>query len=167
LALLLGLLLTLAHAAPARAFEDKVALAAGAGYAAWPSAPAPHGAAFDLQAGLGLSEAWQLRAGATYALHPGDGASVHTAGLRGEVVYMIDIVEVVPFGGIGVSGIAVFHPQDDAIEPAAHFVAGAAYWLAFDWLLELDVRAHFLPDEVERDPLYLVSTLSVVLALDR
>jgi hypothetical protein len=167
LAVLLALLTALAHAPSAHAFEDKIALAAGAGYAVWPGAPAPHGAALDLQAGVGLSAAWQLRAGLAYALHPSDGPTVHTAGLRGELVYMIDIVEIVPFGGLGVSGIAVFHSEDSAIEPAAHFVAGAAYWLSFDWLLELDVRAHFLPDEVERDPLYLVSTLSLVLTLDR
>ena len=166
----LALLFTsLAALAPssARAFEDKIALAAGGGYAAWPGAPAPHGAALDLQAGLGLSEAWQLRAGAAYALHPSEGPTVHTAGLRAELVYMIDIVDIVPFGGVGVSGIAVFHSQEEMLEPAAHLVAGAAYWLSFDWLIELGVRAHVLPDELEREPLYLVSTLSLVLALDR
>lgn len=163
----LALFTALACAAPAHAYEDKIALGLGAGYAAWPGIAAPHGAALDAQAGLGLSQAWQLRAGATYAVHPSDGGALHTAGLRGELVYLVDIVELVPFAGLGVSGLAAFHPGRDALEPAVHVVAGAAYWLSFDWLLELGVRAHLLPGELEREPLYLVSTLSLVLALDR
>src|SRR5688572_2186283 len=107
----------LVWASPVAAFEDKLALSVGAGYAAWPGIDAPHGAALDLQGGLGLSEAWQLRAGASYALHPSDGASLHTAGLRAELVYLIDIVELVPFAGLGVSGMAVIVDGDSELEP--------------------------------------------------
>jgi hypothetical protein len=47
-----------------------------------------------------------------------------------------------------------------------HLLAGAGYWLSFDWLLQLDVRAHFVPDAAEGNPIYLVSTLSAVFVLD-
>lgn len=167
--IVLGFCVALLWSSSAAAFEDKLALSAGAGYALWPGNAAAHGAALDLQAGYGLSQSWQLRAGGTYALHPhpSDERSFHTAAVRAELVYLIDIVDVVPFAGLGVSGIAVFSPHPTELVPAAHIVAGAAYWLSFDWLLELDVRAHFMPGELDRDPLYLMSTLSVVLTFDR
>ena len=157
----------LCWASSAAAFEDKLALSAGAGYAAWPGIDAPHGVALDLQLGLGLDEVWQLRAGASTALHPSGDGALHTAALRAELVYLIDIVELVPFAGLGVSGIAAFRSGESELEPAAHVVVGAAYWLSFDWLLELDVRAHLLPAELEHEPLYLISTLSLVVTFDR
>jgi len=157
----------LCWASSAAAFEDKLALGAGAGYAVWPGIDTPHGAVLDLQLGIGLDEAWQLRAGASTALHPSSADALHTASLRAELVYLIDIVELVPFGGLGVAGIAAFRGGESELDPAVHLVAGAAYWLSFDWLLELDVRAHFMPGEAERDPLYLLSTLSVVVTFDR
>jgi len=157
----------LGWALPAAAYEDKIALSAGVGYAAWPGIEAPHGATFDLQVGIGLSPTWQLRGGAAYALHPDHGPALPTAGLRAEAVYMVDIVELVPFAGLGISALTALRDHDAEVEPAGHFVAGVAYWLSFDWLIELDIRAHILPDEIERSPLYFVSMVSLVLALDR
>lgn len=167
--LVLGLVTALGWSSSARAFEDKLALGAGAGYALAPEAEAAHGVAIDVQAGLGISEVWQLRAGGTFAEHPHPADELHVAALRAELVYLIDIVDIVPFGGIGLAGFALFGDEPLAIEPAAHIALGAAYWLSFDWLLQLDMRAHVLPlaDEPERGNFYFVSTLSVVLALDR
>ena len=162
-----ALVMVACWASSATAFADKLALSAGAGYAAWPGVATPHGVALDLQVGVGLSQAWQLRAGGGTAFHISGDDTLHTATARAELVYLIDIVEIVPFAGLGVSGIAAFRDGEGELEPAVHFVGGAAYWLSFDWLLELDVRAHFMPGEVQREPLYLVSTLSVVLTLDR
>lgn len=162
-----GFLVALFWSSSAAAFEDKVALSAGAGYAAWPGIDEPHGVALDLQVGVGLGQVWQLRAGGSTALHPSSNEALHTPSLRAELVYLVDIVDVVPFAGLGVSGVAALGGTDDRIEPAAHVVAGAAYWLSFDWLLELDVRAHVMPGVPDdRSPLYFVSTLSVVLTLD-
>lgn len=151
----------------AAAFEDKVTISAGAGYAAWPAADAPHGFALDVQGGLGLGQAWQARAGVGVGMHPASNGALQTGALRGELVYLVDIVDLVPFAGLGVSGIAAFRGGDSELEYAAHFVGGAAYWLSFDWLLELDARAYLMPGAIERQPVYLIGTLSVVLALDR
>lgn len=166
---MIGLAVVLLAASPASAFEDKLTLGAGAGYAVWPGVPAAHGAALDLQAGLGLSETWQARVGAAFALHPhvSEDLALKTLSVRAEIVYLIDIVDIVPFGGVGISGLGLFTVRDAELEPAAHLVAGAAYWLSFDWLLQLDVRAHLVPDAIEGNPIYLVSTLSLVVALDR
>lgn len=154
----------------AAAFEDKLALGAGAGYALSPGIEPAHGIALDLQAGLGLSQTWQLRAGGTFGAHPHPIGELYSAALRAELLYLIDIVDIVPFAGVGIAGIALFGDDPLDVEPAAHVAVGAAYWLSFDWLLQLDVRAHVMPFadvDNERDWLYLVSTLSVVLALDR
>jgi len=156
----------------AAAFEDKLALGAGPGYALSPGIEAAHGVALDLHAGIGLSETWQLRAGGTFAAHPHVADELYTTALRAEILYVIDIVDIVPFAGVGIAGMAWFGDEPLDVEPAAHLAVGAAYWLSFDWLLQLDVRAHVLPLPLadtsdERDWFYLVSTLSVVLALDR
>jgi hypothetical protein len=165
-----GFALALFWSSSAAAFEDKLALGVGPGYALSPSSEAAHGVALDAHAGIGLSETWQLRAGATFAGHPHPSEELYTAALRAEILYLIDIVDIVPFGGVGVAGMAWFGAEPLAIEPAAHLTVGAAYWLSFDWLLQLDVRGHVLPladSSDQRDWLYLVSTLSVVLTLDR
>jgi hypothetical protein len=159
----------LACSSTAFAFEDRLALGAGAGYAVWPGPSAAHGIALDLHAGYGLSAEWQLRGGATYALHPHatDELAFSTLGLRAEVVYMVDIFNFVPFGGAGASGIGVFAEPEATLEPAVHLLGGFAYWVSFDWLIQLDVRAHFVPAAAEGNPIYLISTLSAVLAFDR
>jgi hypothetical protein len=164
-----GFVTVLGWSSTAAAFEDRLALGAGAGYAVWPGVSAAQGVALDLHAGYGLSAEWQLRGGATYALHPHatDEVSFSTLGVRAEVVYMIDIFNVVPFGGLGASGIGVLAHGDTALEPAVHVLGGAAYWVSFDWLIQLDVRAHLVPGTVDDHPIYLVSTLSAVLAFDR
>jgi hypothetical protein len=168
LGIVFGFVLALFGSSSAAAFEDKLALGAGAGYAVWPGDDAAHGAALDLQTSIGLSEAWQLRAGGTFALHPhpSDDTALNTASARAELVYLVDIVDIVPFGGLGASGIVAFRDRDSQLEPAGHVVAGVAYWLSFDWLLELDARAYLLPG-VDAHPLYFVSTLSVVVTFDR
>jgi hypothetical protein len=107
--LVLGLVTVLGWSSSAQAFEDKLALGAGAGYAVWPGVPAAHGATLDLQAGLGLSAEWQLRGGASYALHPhvSDDLAFSAASVRAEVVYMIDIFNVVPFASARGRGVLV------------------------------------------------------------
>jgi hypothetical protein len=165
----LALACALTCSSTAFAFEDRLALGAGAGYAVWPGLSAAHGVALDLHAGYGLSAEWQLRGGATYAFHPHDTSAqaFSTLGVRAEIVYMVDIFNFVPFAGLGASGLGVIGHGDPAIEPAVHLLGGAAYWVSFDWLIELDVRAHVLPGAADGSPIYLVSTLSAVLAFDR
>jgi hypothetical protein len=159
----------LACSSTAFAFEDRLALGAGAGYAVWPGLNAAHGVALDLHAGYGLSAEWQLRGGVTYALHPhaNEDLAFSTLGARAEIVYMVDIFNFVPFGGLGASGIGVFAERDTTLEPAVHLLGGFAYWVSFDWLIQLDVRAHVVPGVIDDSPIYLVSTLSAVLAFDR
>ncbi len=152
----------------AAAYEDKITLGIGPGYALLPStAVSPHGIAFDAHAGLGVTEAWQVRAGLTYAHHPG-AAPINVGILRSELLYLIDIVEIVPHAGIGIDALVLTDARTNArAELAAHAVLGAAYWLSFDSLLELQARLLVRPAQIESDPLYLVTTLSFVFAFDR
>jgi hypothetical protein len=155
-------------ASPAAAYEDKLTLGAGAGYALAPaSGVAAHGVAFDAHAGLGLGVEWQLRGGLTYAHHPAPGAAVHLGLARAELVYLVDIVEFVPFGGLGIGARLVHSGGDSALDFAAHAVLGVAYWISFDALLSLDVRAHVLPGRLSTDAVYFVSALSFVWAFER
>jgi hypothetical protein len=160
--------LSIVAASPAAAYEDKITLGAGAGYALAPaSSEGASGIAFDLHGGLGIGVEWQLRAGLSYAYHPVETSAAHFGLARTELVYLIDIVDIVPFGGIGVGACIV-----DAMRPSGpvagpHAVLGVAYWISFDALLELDVRAHLFPELASDDVVYLVSALSLVWAFDR
>jgi hypothetical protein len=167
-AVLLSLVWGLVAASSAAAYEDKITLGAGVGYALAPaSAAAPHGLAFDAHAGLGLGVEWQLRGALTYAHHPAERAAVHVGLARAELVYLVDIVDFVPFGGLGLGARWIDAGGSSAADFAAHAVLGLAYWLSFDALLELDVRAHVLPDRLSTDAVYLVSALSFVWAFER
>ena len=141
---------------------------AGAGYALAPaSSEGAHGIAFDLHGGLGVGVEWQLRAGLTYAYHPVKTSAAHVGLARTELVYLIDIVDIVPFGGIGVGARVIEAMRPSGVHVGPHAVLGVAYWISFDALLELDVRAHILPGRVSDDVVYLVSALSLVWTFDR
>ena len=93
-------------AAPARAYEDQLTLGAGVGYGYSASSEWPrHAALFDLSASYGLSRE-PSRSAATPATAGTRRSRRCTCAILGaELLYLIDVVEVVPYFGIGVSGV--------------------------------------------------------------
>ena len=103
---LLALLCWAALPAPARAYEDQVVLGLDIGYAralANDDLPA-NGLLSGLSVDIGIGDAWAIRCRAAYAFHPG-GRPLHLGLAGAEVVYLLDILELVPFFGLGVDGI--------------------------------------------------------------
>lgn len=143
--------------APAAAYEDQLALSLDLGYGAAPltdDLPA-HGFATGLAAQIGLNDMFALGLRAGHAFHPGETpAHILTVGL--EAVYVVDILEVVPFFGLGVD---FFGTVQDGFRPSfgVHGILGLDWLFARSWAVGLDVRPYWLPldRELTVDPFYL------------
>ncbi len=161
--------LTVAPAA--RAYEDQAtaALSVGYGLVAIPESDLPqHGLAFGLLGSIGLDDAWELRARFDYVYHFGD-LPLHVGALGVEAIYQLDIIEVVPFFGAGIDGLATVYDGAFGGELGVHVVLGVDYLLSRDMLIGLDVRPHFLPlsgDIARLEPVYFTVGARVALIFE-
>jgi hypothetical protein len=151
---------------PAHAYEDQQTVGVGAGYAHSISdtAPAP-GVRLELSASTGLSVAWTARARLSYGLHP-DQEPLHVGIAAVELLYVIDVLEFVPYFGAGTSVLAMARADSLNVYPAGHGVLGVDYLMSRALTLELDLSAHALLTALKTDPLYLTATVSLVWMLD-
>jgi hypothetical protein len=160
-------LLLLSAPATALAYEDQITLGVGLGYANAVSDSLPaSGVLADVAVSYGLSSVWTLRGRVSYALHPDD-RTMHVLLTGGELLYMIDVVEVVPYFGLGVDALSRFRADDSHVDPALHGVVGLDYLCSRDVALGIDARVLMLPTELDHDPLYIAATASVTWMFDR
>jgi hypothetical protein len=159
-------LLCIAFAAKARAYEDQLTVGFGAGYAHAASSALPrHGALFDLSVSAGLGPAWSVRGRGSYALHPQQ-SPMHVGLLDAELLYLVDVVELVPYFGIGAGGMARARSSDFEVDATAHLVVGLDYLLSRAVTLELDARPYLIAAEIDSDPFYFAVTAGVVWMID-
>ena len=160
-------LLGVGTATGARAYEDQITLGVGAGYAHAASDLVPrNGAVFDLSASTGLDPEWSLRGQASYALHP-DAEPLHVIGLGGELLYLVDVLEVVPYFGVGTGGLCSLRGDaDPQIDAELHLALGLDYLLSRSLALELDARPYFIMSELDRDPFYFTVSLALIFIFD-
>jgi hypothetical protein len=165
----LGLLLPLCAAAPVRAYEDQLTLGVALGYAHATERALPHpGASAGIEASLGLGVAWSLRAAASYSLHPGD-VSLHHAALGVELVYIIDVLEFVPYAGVGIDGLGRWTSAPHAALEAdfgVHPVVGVDWLVSRELGVGLCARPIVALTELEHAPVYLSVTLNATWHLD-
>jgi hypothetical protein len=168
-------LIATAPASRAHAYEDQYTLGLGLGYAhAFPSG-APHpGALVELSASSGLDATWTMRARLSAAWHPSEHALYRGIG-GAELLYMIDVLELVPSLGLGLDAVLTRVPVagddvDDGVELrgdlAAHVVLGLDYLLSRELSFGLDVRPHLLITSLDDEPFYLTITASLVWVFD-
>jgi hypothetical protein len=163
---LLGAAIWLVGPPRAHAYEDQQTLGVGIGYANALSITLPaHGVCVDLSASSGLSATWTARARLTYAWHP-DPAPLHVGMAVAELLYVIDVLEWVPYFGAGAGVVGQVRENALTAYPSAHAVAGVDYLLSRGLALELDVRSQVLLSALRTHPLYLAATLAVVWLLD-
>jgi hypothetical protein len=162
-----ALLFCLASPGYAYAYEDQRTIGAGAGYAYSISDAAPaSGARLELSASTGLGLAWTARARLSYALHP-DADPLHVGMAAVELLYIVDVLEFVPYFGAGTSVLASAREDSFHVYPALQAVLGVDYLMSRELTLELDLSAHALLTALDTDPLYLTATVSLVWMLDR
>jgi hypothetical protein len=150
---------------PAFAYEDQATLGLGLGYAhAFGLSPAP-GAAVALSASLGLGQTLTARALAGYALHPAR-RPLHVGLAGAELLYVIDVIELVPWFGLGADG--VLRAQAGELEPelAAHAVLGLDYLVSRELTLSLELRPYVLLTDLDGEPVYGAVIVSASWMLD-
>lgn len=156
-----------ASASRAHAYEDQIGVGLGAGYAhvALPDIPA-NGLQLDTALTIGLDDIWALRARFTYGYHPDSVAPVHTFVPSGDLLYLIDILEWVPYLGAGLDGVVTLHDGQYQSNVGVHLAFGLDWLMSRRWLLELDVRPILIVTALDEGPFYFVSTLSAQYLFD-
>jgi hypothetical protein len=159
-AALLAVTASLALPKVARAYEDRgsVGLELGYGVVVITDTDLPqHGVLGGVEGSIGIWDVLVVRAHAAYAFHPGDDP-LHVVLFGAELLYLVDIVQVVPFFGLGIDGITTIWTNEVALELGAHLTVGAEYLVSRDIAIGIDVRPHFLPihfTEGRTEPVYI------------
>jgi hypothetical protein len=152
-----------ALSSPAAAYEDQLTVEAGVGYAHAldASADAQSGLPWSLAASIGLDDVWTMKATTAYALHPADAGARHVVIAGAELVYVVDILEIVPFFGAGLDVFAAWRGPEQDLDAAAHLVFGADYLLTRSLFVGVEVRPHLLLTRLGNDdgrtPLYVTA----------
>ena len=176
-AALVALLSMLGAPSTARAYEDQATLDLDLGYAAALATDAlpPNGVQFGVGGSWGLNDAWTIRGRLAYGVHPA-AQPLHVGILGVEVVYLLDLVEVVPFAGLGADALGTGF--DDGTGGGSGFEANFAIHavLGLDWLVSrrfivgLDVRPYILPlafDAETLAPVYLSASVRLSFVFER
>lgn len=146
-----GLLPALLGGQTAHAYEEQASLDGSLGYALIvPDSDLPaHGAVIDLGASLGLGDVAVLRGSLGYGFFRDESRdSVHGGRLRVEALYLLDVLQVVPFFGLG--GSLLLAPDaTDALRvwPGGHLVLGVDYLASRRWTFGIDVRPGILVED--------------------
>ena len=139
--LALGLALVAMAPVSARAYEERLTLELGAGYALAPrrSEALPQGPSLLAESLIGLSPAWSIGARLGYSpFFPDPPTHLVSAGI--EAVYQVDVVSVVPrfsFGALALLGVRSGGAQGD-FAPTCRL---GLDFLRDGWLVGVDLRA--------------------------
>jgi hypothetical protein len=134
-------------ALPRRAFAygEQAELHLAAGYLGAVNATpiSSTGAALDLGFGIGLNDMFMTRAALGYGATL-DNARVLSLGRAGvEVLYLVDVLQIVPFFGLGV-GAWLFDDDALTVAPHAFGTVGLDYLATRTWLFGVDIRLGML-----------------------
>ncbi|MET0287890.1 MAG: hypothetical protein ABW352_25600 [Polyangiales bacterium] len=162
-------LLWLVGLGQARAYDEQWSLDGALGYAllARDDGPTSQGASVDLGASWGVSDSIVLRGTLGYALlaHATRRETVyeHLGRLRAEGLYLLDVLKLVPFLGVGLTLSTAQHgAQEIPLRPGVHLLLGLDYLASRTWSAGIDVRSGILFESGE-----LLSATDVSLRLSR
>lgn len=149
-----------ASPATALAYDHQITIDAAAGWGVAPAFAAPdNGPSWALSSTIGFAEAWGVGVYAGWSVHPPfNGGEPLQVGLFGaEGLYYIDILEVVPFFGLGVDVLPIFDGNTGqwSADFAAHLRASLDYLVSRDVIVGLDVRPYILFTALGTDPVYI------------
>ena len=153
-------------AARALAYEDQLGVNATLGYTGiiGDTALPPHGLTAGVGVSFGLGDTWEIRGRGDYAyLFSG----AHRGALTADLVYLIDILSVVPYLGLSVGG-AITSVDASALVPAQLLgdlllgaVVGVDVLLGREWTIGVEVRPHVMVLHLDSEPFDLAAMVRV------
>lgn len=125
----------------ARAYEEEATIDVAAGYVQRSAnAPLPgSGAEVSAGAAMGISDLFVLRGALGVGAQVGQGEAHPVGRVRAEMGYLIDVVRVVPFFGVG-AGAWLFEAGGLNLRPEVHGLVGIDYLWSRAWTVGLDLR---------------------------
>jgi len=129
----------------ARAYDDQASLDLAAGYVHLADGgPVPSmGADLSLGGSYGLGDMFVARASIGYGLQISNATSSSIGRARAEVAYLLDVLTVVPFFGVGASAW-LFQGAGLEVAPAGHGLIGADVLVTREWNVGIDIRLGLL-----------------------
>lgn len=140
--LLIALAVALVWACPVRAYEEQASLDAALGYVLLLDSESlpEQGASIDVGGALGISDVAIVRGLIGYAPLFDPDAARHAGRLRVEALYLLDVLRIVPFFGLG-AGLLVADGGDvTRVLPGGHIVVGLDYLVSRTWTVGVDIR---------------------------
>lgn len=114
-------------ATSAFAYEDQASLDINVGYGYASKTAIPNDNIFaGISGSYGLGDTWTTRAAVSYS-HSLSGATMNSILGLGELYYMLDVLAVVPYGGLGIDVWGRFLSKDSNATAGAHAVIGLDY----------------------------------------
>lgn len=152
----------------ARAYDHQATIELGVGWShAFGSAVTygDNGIPVILGGSVGLSDALTVRAALTWAPHPG--TPFTQVGIVGaELVYVFDLLEVVPYVGGGFDLLTTFDASQARADFGAHVVVGLDWLFKHGMYVGLEVRPYVVVTELDTIPVYLTLTARYGLIFD-
>ncbi|MBN1656140.1 MAG: hypothetical protein JXA30_20395 [Deltaproteobacteria bacterium] len=124
----------------AAAYENQITLGGDLGFAERFADEGPrHGGTLGLLSSIGLDDIWSARARFSYSIHHSAGL-LHVFLVSTEILYLIDILEFVPYLGVGPDGVATLYEDELQLDAAIHAVFGVDYLFSRELIFGLEAR---------------------------
>jgi hypothetical protein len=143
----------------ARAYEDQVGLWAVAGYTGivGDTPMPPHAIHAGVGVGVGLGDTWEIRGRLDYAFHVD---AAHRTALSVDLVYVLDVLSVVPYLGVGAGGALTVLSQTLGLgelrgDFLAAVVLGLDVLLDRTWTFGVELRPTFVVTSLDAEPFVL------------
>jgi len=151
---------------PAFAYQDQATLGMAAGYTYRIAEHSPnHGFSAEINGSIGLNDIWSLRGFVSYSIHPARD-ELHAFCTGVELVYLVDVLEIVPFFGAGVDGMADFWKEKSTFDIGAHGVAGFDYLLSRVLTLGFQVKPFLVLSALDFHPAHVSATVTTSFMFD-
>ena len=143
--------------ARAQAYEDQLTLGAAPGYAVrFSENGANHHAALGLLSSIGLDETWSARARLGYAIEPVS-EPVHLFLVSVDLIYLVDILQLVPYGGVGIDAIGALTGSNFDTNTGIHVLVGLDYLYSRTIILGIELSPLLVVSSVDDWQVYLLA----------
>lgn len=148
----------------ALAYEDQLGLGVDVTYGRFvPDARRPDGVLVGVTGSVGLDDTWTARMRLAYGGHFATDARPETLQLgiaSGELLYLFDILEWVPYFGLGADAVTLNDSEGFGVEVGGHFLVGVDWLPTRELVIGADIRAITLFSYLDQRPFYMAFTLS-------